>query len=160
MGRSWRSNSAIGASLAWPGDNSNCTGRPLPMTRACSLLVSPPRLRPIQASPACFLGGGLLMNSHAGRIDHLHLAVMGGNHRVHQPIPDAGFAPAVEPIVDCRRRPIALRQVSPGRSRSQDPEYSVHDTPVVDARNPAWLVRQQRLDHVPLEIRQIVARHP
>lgn len=55
-GRSLSSSSAIGASFIWPGDSSISTGRPLPITRRCSLVVSPPRLRPIQASPVCFFG--------------------------------------------------------------------------------------------------------
>src|SRR5215467_9379635 len=158
-GRSLSSSWAMGASLAWPADNSICTGRPLPMTRAWSLLVNPPRLRPIQAPPACFLGSGLLMDAHAGRIDHLHLAIMGGDHRLHQAVPDAGFAPAVEAIVDRRRRPVAFRHVGPWCSRSQHPEDAVQHPTVIDPRHTAWLVRQQRLDHLPLEVRQIVARH-
>jgi len=99
------------------------------------------------------------MDPHARRVDHLHLAVVRGDHRVHEPVPYACFAPAVEAVVDRRRRSVALGDVRPGRARAQDPENPVQNSPVIDAGNAARLVWQHRLDRLPLEIRQIVARH-
>src|ERR1700742_5359116 len=57
-------------------------------------------------------------------------------------------------------RAIALRDVRPRRSRAQPPEYPVQNPPVIDTRHPARLVRQQRLYHRPLEVRQIETSHP
>ena len=72
-----------------------------------------------------FLGGGLLMHPHNTGIDHLNLAVVGRDYRIHQLVPDSGFTPAVEPIVNRRRRTVALRHVGPRGARAQDPENTV-----------------------------------
>lgn len=99
------------------------------------------------------------MHAHDGRIDHLHLAVMSGDDGVHQPIPNTGLSPTIEAVVDRGRRAIALRHICPRRAGPENPENAVENTPVIDPRHPAWLVRQQRLDRSPLKLSQIVARH-
>jgi hypothetical protein len=88
-----------------------------------------------------------------------NLAVAGLDDGVHELVPDAGFPPPIEAIVDRRRRPVTLEYIAPRRAGAQDVEDPVENTPVVDTRHAARLVRQQRLDHTPLEVRQVMARH-
>ncbi len=99
----------------------------------------------------------MLMHAHHRAVDHLNLAVVSLYDRVHNPVPDAGLAPAVEAVVAGRVRPVALQQVAPWRARAQNPKNPVQDPSVVDPWHAARLVWQQRLYHRPIEIRQIVA---
>ena len=89
----------------------------------------------------------------------MHLAAVGCHNSVHQPIPNAGFAPAIEAVVGGRVGAVALGQVAPGRSRSQDEKDRVENTPVVCARHAPRLVGQKRLDDPPLRIAQVKPRH-
>lgn len=99
------------------------------------------------------------MHANHGAVDHLHVAVMRLDDGIHQPIPDAGFSPAVEAVVDCRARPVTLRQVAPRRARAQHPENAVENPPIVDPRDAPRLVGKMRLDRLPLEIRQLIPGH-
>ena len=100
------------------------------------------------------------MNAHDRAVDHLHLAIVGLDDRVHHPVPDARFAPAVEAVVDGSVRTVALRQVAPGAARAQDVEHAVENLPVVLGLRPAAVHGKQRLDNAPLGIREIVAHDP
>jgi hypothetical protein len=90
-------------------------------------------------------------------IDHLDVAVVGLGDCVHQPIPDACPSPAHEAVVARCPWPIALGQVTPRRTRAQHPENAVQHPPVINALNAPRLVRQQRRDHAPLKVGQIIA---
>jgi len=72
---------------------------------------------------------------------------------------DARLAPPVETVHTGRVRAIALGNIGPGRARPKPPENPVQNTAIINAGNAARLVRQQRLDHSPLEIRQIKTSH-
>src|SRR6476660_6352215 len=102
----------------------------------------------------------MLVDPDDGGVDHLHIAVMGCSDRIHQAVPDASFAPAVEAVVNGGWRPIALRQVRPERTRAQHPEDAVENPPIIDPWHAPRLVRQVRLDRLPLPLRQFVAAHP
>jgi hypothetical protein len=65
------------------------------------------------------------VNPHNRTVDHLHFAAMGLGHGVHQLVPYPGLAPAIEAIVGGRIRRVALRQIAPWRSGSQNPEDAV-----------------------------------
>ncbi len=52
------------------------------------------------------------MNAHDRRVDHLNIAVVGLGDGVHEPIPMASLAPAVEAIVAGRVGAVALRQIA------------------------------------------------
>ena len=97
------------------------------------------------------------MNTHDRTVDHLHFAAVRLGHSIHQPVPDAGLAPAIEAIVGGRIRPVALRQIAPWCSGSQNPENAVEDAPVVSSSGPRTSLRQNRFDDAPLVIREIVA---
>ena len=99
------------------------------------------------------------MHAYDRTVDHLHPAIVSFHDRVHKPVPDAGFAPAVEAIVDRRVRPVALGQIAPWQARAQHKEHAVEDLPVVLRLHAAPFRRQHRFDNAPLEVRQIVTCH-
>jgi len=49
--------------------------------------------------------------------------------------------------------------LAPARAGAQDPEDAAQDAPVIDPLHATRLVLQQRLDHTPLEVRQIAFGH-
>jgi len=100
------------------------------------------------------------MHAHNRTVDHLHVAIVRLNDGVHQSVPDPSFAPAVEAIVGRRVWTISLRHVPPRRACAQHPEDTVEDAPILLRFDAAPLRRQQRLDHAPLEVREIVAHDP
>lgn len=67
------------------------------------------------------------------------------------------LAPAHEAVAAGRRRPVSLRNISPGRTRSQPPADAVQHPAIIGPRHAAWLVRQQRRDDRPFKIRQLVS---
>lgn len=100
------------------------------------------------------------MHAHRRTVDHLHIAVVGLDDGIHQPIPDAGLAPTIEAVVRSRVGPVSLRHIPPGRAGAQHPEDAVQDATVF-----LWLAasptrRQVLLDHAPLEVGKIVAHGP
>lgn len=99
------------------------------------------------------------MNAHDRAVDHLHLATVGLHDGIHQLVPDAGFPPAIEAVVDRRVGTIALRQIAPRRAGAQDVEHAVDDLPIVLRLWPSPVHRQHRLDDAPLEFREIVPSH-
>jgi hypothetical protein len=84
-----------------------------------------------------FSVGGMLMNADDLSINHLDIAVVDLGDGVHEPVPIAGLAPAVEAIVTGRVGTIALRQVTPPCAPR--------------------LVWKKRLDDRPFEIREVIA---
>ena len=101
--------------------------------------------------------GRVLMNADRGGVDHLQIAVVSLRNRLEDPVPDAELPPPDEAVVAGRRRSVALRNVRPGRAGPQPPVDAVQHLPIIGPRHPARLVRQQRLDDRPFEIRQLVA---
>ena len=99
------------------------------------------------------------MHAHDRAVNHLNLAVVCLHDGIHQAVPDAGFPPAIEAVVDRRVGPVALGKIAPRRACAQDVEHPVHDLPVVLRFRPAPIHGQQRLDDAPLEVREIVTCH-
>src|SRR3546814_719993 len=106
-----------------------------------------------------FCRRGLLVGANGGAVDHLDGAVVGGSDGVHQVVPYACLPPSGEAVVTGGTWAIALRQVAPRRTGTQHPEDAVQHAPIIDARHPSRLVGQQRLDHAPLEVGQVVSAH-
>ena len=92
-------------------------------------------------------------------VDHLDLAIVRGADGVHQTVPHTGLPPSVEAVVGGGARTIAFRQVAPRRPGTQYPEDAVQHATVVYAGHASGLVGQQRLDHAPLEVGQIISAH-
>lgn len=111
-------------------------------------------------SIALFCRRSLLVRSDGSAVDHLDVAIMCSGDGVHHPIPHACFAPSYKAVVAGRARAIAFRQVAPRRTGTQHPEDAVQHAPVVHARHASGLVGQQRLDHAPFEVGQIISAMP
>src|SRR5664280_1627585 len=82
---------------------------------------------------------------------------MACGQRIHQPVPNASLPPANEAVVASSRRPVALRQIAPRRTRTQNPKDAVKHAPVIYARHTARLVRQHRFDSGPFIFGEFVA---
>ena len=84
------------------------------------------------------------MHAHDGRIDHLHLAVMGGDDGVHQPIPDTGLSPTIEAIVDRRGRPVGFGTIGPTAAALQHVNDAADNPAIIlslDTTHIGWQVR-------------------
>lgn len=106
-----------------------------------------------------FCRRGLLVGANGGAVDHLDVAVIRGGDLVHQPVPHTCLSPSHEAVVAGGAWPIAFRQVAPWRAGAQHPENAVQHASVVHAGHASRLVGQQRLDHAPLEVGQVVSAH-
>lgn len=86
--------------------------------------------------------GSVLVRADDGGVDEMQVPVdlalrVGlGLHRRQDPVPDLRTAPAVEPARHDPDRPVALRQVAPGRTGAVKPQDAV--------RNPAMVVVRPR----------------
>jgi hypothetical protein len=109
-----------------------------------------------------FSGRTMLVDAHAGGINHHQFAVETGRNHRQQSIPYPGFTPTREPVVAGGGRSIAFGDFRPGRARAEPPEDPVQHAPIVNSRNPARLVGKQGLDDHPFLVRQFVPppRHP
>lgn len=82
-----------------------------------------------------------------------------GDHPLHQRPEGPGRCPALERAVDGRPGAVLLRNVPPGAPGPEPPHHGVELPPQV--RDRATLAhRQERLDQLPLGIREITTRHP
>lgn len=100
------------------------------------------------------------MHAHDRAVDHLHLAVVRLDDGLHQAVPDAGLAPAIEAVVGRGVGPVSTRQVAPRRAGTQHPEDAIEHASVVLRLGPSPVHRQKRLDDTPLEVCEIVAHDP
>ena len=160
---------ALRPSCACPSVSLIAIGRPLVSTKAWILVVRPPRERPMHAARAWFgprmswhmapffAVGTMLMHPDRRGVDHLQIAVIGLRHSGEEAVPHANFGPAPKAVGTGARRPVSLGDVRPGRAGPQPPVNPIEHLAVVGARNAPWLVRQQRLNDRPLEIRQFIA---
>ena len=104
----------------------------------------------------------MLVDANTGRVDHDDIAVVSLGNRFKKSIPDTGLPPADEAIVAGGRRTIAFWNFRPRRTCSEAPEDAVQNATIIDARNSARLIRQQRRDDRPFVVGEFVtaARHP
>lgn len=102
---------------------------------------------------------GLLVRPDESAVDHLDVGIRRVGNGVHHPIPDPNLTPSHEAIVAGGARTIAFRQVAPWRAGSQHPEDPVQHTAIINARYATRLVGQERLDHAPLEVGQVISAH-
>lgn len=63
-------------------------------------------------------------------------------------------------VIDRLPGPETLRQVAPRRAAAKHPEHGVQQLAWIGQWPPARGLRQQRLDHRPLFIRELVTAHP
>src|SRR5690606_2216644 len=159
-----------GLSLACPATSSAARGRPSPSESRSRWLPQPPRLLPSAWSAGSPLGLFFPRRPRSGPVRPdmravvekqlpvhavavLHLALQ----RLEQRVKDPGLSPPPVAAVDRRPRPVALGQIPPGSARAQNPENAVQDRPIILPGPPRLRSRrQQRLDHTPLSIAQLM----
>ncbi len=96
------------------------------------------------------------MDAHARTVDHDEIAVVSGRDRLENAVPYADLTPPHEALVAGGERGNTAREVALGRGGAEAPEDAVEHTPVVHPGYAAWLVGQQRLDDLLLEISQLM----
>jgi hypothetical protein len=96
------------------------------------------------------------MHADTGGVDHHDVAVVSCGDRFEKPVPDPSLPPPDEAVVTGGRRTVAIRDLSPRRTRSKPPEDAVQNPPVINTGNPARLVGQQRRQDRPFMIAQFV----
>lgn len=106
-----------------------------------------------------FCRRGLLVGANGCAVDHLDSAIVEDGDGVHQPVPYACLPPSREAIVARGARAVALGQVTPWRTGPQYPEDAVQHATVIDAGHASRFVGQQRFDHAPLEVGQVISAH-
>lgn len=99
------------------------------------------------------------MGANGDAVDHLDVAIVGSSDGIHHPIPDTCLPPPHEAVVAGGAWDVAFGQITPRRTGSQNPENAVQHTPLIYARHASWFVGQQRLDHAPFEVGQIISAH-
>ena len=88
------------------------------------------------------------MSANDRAVDHKVLIVAIGRQRLEDTFPHIGMAPATEVLMHSLPLAIAFRQVTPMCTRTQDPEATVDEHPVVSAgpTGTASPARKQRRD--------------
>jgi len=100
------------------------------------------------------------MNANDRAVDHLHVAIVRLDDGVHQVVPDARLAPAIEAVVCACVRPIALGQIAPRGAGPQHPKDAVENAPIVSWFGTPAVHWQNRFDNAPLEVGEVVAHDP
>ena len=160
-------------SWRWPAVTTTESGRPFPSQERCTLLVDPPRLRPIASSggwkiPFCVLVArfatracGVLVGAGDGAVYarlSLQLArrIGFGLRMGQQAISGAVTPPAHETVVVGLPRAVARWQVAPRRTGPKLPEYAVYYLAMVfSLLTPSPVFGQKRHDLVPYLIRRL-----
>ena len=101
----------------------------------------------------------MLVGADDGTVDEHHRFRRLSGQGIEYIDPNPCLGPPVEPVVDRGVRAVALGKIASGRSRAQDVENAVQNTPVIHTRHPSGLVRQERLYDPPLCVAQIKPRH-
>src|SRR5690606_16744731 len=83
----------------------------------------------------------------------------GSRQGFENPEPYPRLGPSIVAVVGRCVGTIALGQVTPGRTRSQDKENPVQDAPVIRPCNATGLVGKQRRDQRPLPVSQVETCH-
>jgi pimeloyl-ACP methyl ester carboxylesterase len=161
-----------GASCRCPAVTRITSGRPPPSTRRCSLLLSPPRLRP-RPHPAAVrfplavrharlapCAGGVLVGADHAAVHVMHQPVQltegvgAAGDLGQQPVEHTQATPAVEAAGDRAPGTKGVGQVPPRRAGAQQPHDRFQDLAVVLV-GPAGgraLRGQQRFEHCPSRV--------
>ena len=139
----------------------NRTGLPSASQSTWTLVEKPPRERPsASASAVLFLTRCLLMCSNRGRVEHqpFIVHVLQGHEDA---FPYASFGPPIEALIDTVPLAKSFGQVPPRGSRPGNPQYRIHELPIVFTgdttitRFPGC----QWLDPLPFRVAQFISSH-
>ena len=99
------------------------------------------------------------MGANGSAVDHLDAAIVSGGNSVHHPVPDARLSPSHETVVAGGARAIAFGKVAPRSAGSKHPEDTVQHAAIINAGHASRFIGQQRFDHAPLEVGQVISAH-
>src|SRR5215213_3078647 len=108
-------------------------GQPRPRTAKWSLVVRPPRERPIAWSWPPFGPGGVLVGAHDGAVEDQVLEVRVVRQGREDAVPHALGGPPAEPPEGAVPAAEDLRQVAPRRPGPHDPQHALDEHAVVAA---------------------------
>jgi len=110
-------------------------------------------------APLFFGTRRVLMGTHDRGVDEIALSVLLFGQRLQHSLPDPLLAPPPKPRIGALPRAEVPGQVSPRRSRSQDPDDGFHHLPIGlrRSRHPTHLGWQQWRELHPLLIAQRVS---
>jgi hypothetical protein len=97
------------------------------------------------------------VHAHNRSIDYLHGRIMSCGQSIHDLVPNTSLPPANKPIVASRMGTVALGQITPWCTRSQDPKDAIKSAPVVNAGNAACFVREHRPDDTPFAVAEFIS---
>lgn len=162
--------------LSWrcPGVITTESGRPLPSQARCTLLVSPPRLRPSPSSGGRWTRfcvgltrltpGTTSMLMGAGRRaidthlpDNLAHRIRAGLHVRQNAVPGPISPPTIQAVRARLPRPVALRQIAPGRYGPQFPQDTVNHCAMIPPLAATPARGQQPRDDTPRLFRYLPA---
>jgi hypothetical protein len=147
------SRSATGQSCASPPVNKIAIKRPLASASAWIFVLRPPGQQPVFAPPfsACRRAVGFDVR----RVDHLHIRRSSAPGELpEQVFPDSASCPAHEAVIDCRRRTIDFRAITPPTAALEHMHDPADDAPIVCPLHATHVRRQMRLDPRPLFVAQ------
>ena len=162
FGRRSASNvSACVTSASLPGVNRTRAGRPLRSTAACTFVVGPPRLCPMDCGPFFFRGPvRSAMAADEGTILAYGSEARPGGEHLKNTLPNPATTPVH--VSDIRRVPIAIarRKVSPRHPNAKPVQDGVDEAAGVGGMAllslAAWA---KRFDPLPFLIRQLETSH-
>lgn len=96
-----------------------------------------------------------MMGTDRRAVHHDRIDVISVGDGFHDAVPVTCIAPAVETVVDGRRRAVFAGQISPWNPGAQNVENAVDDTPVIHPLLASCLVGQDCLDELPLKIAHV-----
>jgi hypothetical protein len=99
------------------------------------------------------------VSANGSAVDHLDVAIVRGGDGINHPIPHACLSPPHQTVVAGGACAIAFWQIAPRRTGSLHPKDAIQHASIIDTRYALRLVRQQRLDHAPLEVGQVISAH-
>jgi hypothetical protein len=92
-------------------------------------------------------------------VDHVKIAVVEGDQGTEKPPPDPARRPAMEAVVDRRRRSVARWAILPPAADLQHMDDAADDAAVILPMGAGLVLRQQRLDRRPLRVIQPKIAH-
>lgn len=101
------------------------------------------------------------MRAHDGAVDHGVFVVGIGREMLEDPLPNAGFGPAVVAAVHVLPVAEPLGQVAPGDACPVSVEHSFHEQAVIGRGDPnrAFSSRQDLFDPIPLVVTKPITAH-
>src|SRR5437867_3467765 len=158
-------------SWTWPAVTGTARGRPPPSATRWSLLPNPPRERPSAWSAGSSAPRfsrpprPSVTRAPSSRPRTINPSRCGPRRpadlqRLQDALEDLPSPPGVEVVIDRLPGPESLREIPPRGATAQHPEHAVQHRPRFFQPRAGHRLWNQRFDHCPLFIRELVTAHP